>query len=319
MTDDTSYAVVVGSEYRRKATFASIGQLMYHDQRAEWHAISFFESDARFGADTTVKYLIVLDKRVQSGESCLSLNSNFLTQSKTMMRQVSTLYQPPAHGDEMNKLARPAPPVSMFSRTSPKGVEEFGLAMDEVRLDNFHDDMLPAPEELKTLGLAPPTPLSRKRWFRWMCAGLVCATLACIILIASRSTNKVGNELTIENSTQSGVPEISSRIYDTIDFLLKSVDHDHLTNSLSPEFLAARWIADEDGLAMPFSPTFLERYALATLWFSTEGDNWWNNDLFMTDAHHCEWYSTFQTVDKTVFVGVRCNKEQEVTGLVLRK
>ncbi|KAI2513577.1 hypothetical protein MHU86_717 [Fragilaria crotonensis] len=206
----------------------------------------------------------------------------------------------------------------MFARSSPKGVEEFGHAMDDIRLDNFHDDMLPSPEELKTLGLAPPTTLSRKRWFRLMCAGLVCATVACVLLIASRSMKKHGNEVNAENSSQSGDPKISSRIYDTIDFLLKSVDHDHLTNSLSPEFLAARWIADKDGLAMPFSPSFLERYALATLWFATDGDNWWNNDLFMTDAHHCEWYSIFETVDKTDFVGVRCNEDHEVTSLVLQ-
>lgn len=241
------------------------------------------------------------------------------------MRQVSTLFEPPAlpvEDNEWNKLIITAPPASMFSRSSPKAVEDFGLTMAEIRLDSFHDDMLPTPEELKTLGLVPPTPWSRKRWFRLMCAGVLCAILAGVLLIVVRAAadNKGGNDDPIaENSLQADVPQITTRIHSAIDFLLKSVNHNQLTNSSSPEFRAARWMADEDRLRLPFTSSFLERYALASLWFATQGDKRWRNDLFMTEKHHCEWYLRLQAVDKTEFFGVRCNDRNEVINLVLRK
>ena len=238
------------------------------------------------------------------------------------MRQVSNLFKAPALlvDTALDKLTTPAPPASMFSSTSPRAVDDIDLAMSEIRLDSFHDDMLPAPEELKTSGLVPPTPLWHKRWFRLACAGLFCVMLASVLLVVARAANnRGGNDPIAENASQEGVTQITTRTNGVIDFLLKSVDHNQLTNSSSPEYRAAQWVADQDGLHMPFSPSFLERYALAALWFATEGENWWRDSPFMTEKHHCKWSMSLPTVDKTVFVGVRCNEKDEVTSLVLRK
>lgn len=50
------------------------------------------------------------------------------------------------------------------------------------------------------------------------------------------------------------------------------------------------------------SPTILQRYSLSTLYFSTDGSRWTNNDGWLDSTNECSWF------------GVECNSE----GLVIR-
>lgn len=228
------------------------------------------------------------------------------------MRKISDLMGLPVQSRETDKLKRPVPPDFMFNRTSPKAVDDFDHTMDDIRLDNFHDDLLPSPEELKVLGQAASTPLVQRKCIRRTC--FVLFFVSFIIALTLVLTSKT------EGDNSSVSYSYPSRLPDTIYFLLESVNHNRLTNTSSPEFLAARWIADEDGFRAPFGPSLLERYALAVIWFATEGDGWQYKLNFLEEIHHCQWHSTFQRGDKSVFdMGVQCNENDEVTGLILRK
>jgi hypothetical protein len=226
------------------------------------------------------------------------------------MRKISNLVGLSEPSRETNRLTRPVPPEFMFNRISPKAVDDFDNAMDDIRLDNFHDDLLPSPEELKVLGQVAITPLVQRKWFRRTCVGLVSVSLMIALTFVLLSKNG-GNNSSVSFSYPSRLPE-------TISFLLESVNHNRLTNTSSPEFRAARWIADEDVFRTPFGSSFLERYALAVIWFATEGDAWRSTLNFLNDLHHCQWHSTFRRGDKSAFeMGVHCNENDEVTGLIL--
>ena len=238
------------------------------------------------------------------------------------MKNVSTLFGPLETSPEMSRLTSPGPPAYMFPRTSPATIHDFELGMDDIRLDNHHDDLFPNPEELKTHGLVPSTPLVRKRWFRRTGAGLACLAVMAVlaIVVTSKNGGSASNDATVSSVQPEDYNMVDSRLQDTIAFLLDFVDHPHLTNTSSPQFLAARWMADVDGLRAPLDRGFLERYALVALWFATQGDQWRHNLSFLTEAHQCEWHSTFQRNDKSVFeMGVQCNERAEVKSLVLRK
>jgi hypothetical protein len=75
-----------------------------------------------------------------------------------------------------------------------------------------------------------------------------------------------------------------------------------LTNTQSPQYLAALWMAEEDehhataNLTYPLDQSsldllqFRQRYALTTFYFATNGDEWDNNCSFLTPSLHvCEW------------------------------
>lgn len=95
-----------------------------------------------------------------------------------------------------------------------------------------------------------------------------------------------------------------------------------LANATSPQFFAAQWMAHGDGLSLPIPAirrnqndendsasssndstkdsidhiTFVERYAMATLYFATDGDNWSNDLNFLSPTHICTWYQDFEVI-----------------------
>jgi hypothetical protein len=249
-----------------------------------------------------------------------------------MKKQISSLFGSPYKDvplREFNRLTRPtAPPSFMFPKTSPKSVDDFELGMEDIRLDLFHDDHLPSPEEVETYGLTPPTPLVRRRWFRWTCVGAILfLSILLVIVVVSMAPKKNKHTDDADKSNDSvEEPEdfllVDSRLHDTISFLLDDVNHKDLTNTSSPQFLAAQWMAEVDGLRAPLvqESGFMERYALVVLWFAILGEEWQHSLGFLTGVHHCEWHSTFQRGDMSVFeMGVQCDERANVKSIILRK
>lgn len=255
-----------------------------------------------------------------------------------MKKQISTLFGSPSspykaaptyHQEEISRLTRApkAPPSFMFPRTSPKSIDDFELGMEDIRLDQFLDDELPSPDEVKAYGLTPRTPLTKRRWFRRACIGglLSISFILLVVVFVSRKPSQHDASVSTNDNTSQLSEDlilVDSRLHDTISFLLDDVDHKDLTNTSSPQFLAARWMADVDGLRAPLTQDsgFKERYALVVLWFATWGADWSNSLDFLTEAHHCEWRSTFQRSDMQVYeMGVECNELAEVQSLILRK
>ena len=86
--------------------------------------------------------------------------------------------------------------------------------------------------------------------------------------------------------------------------------YDALLDATSPQFLALDWIGNRDGYQIdPSDPLLIQRYALAVLYFSTNGLKWKKPLNWLTDVHECEWKGDG---------GVRkCNEMGEVTDLSL--
>jgi hypothetical protein len=99
----------------------------------------------------------------------------------------------------------------------------------------------------------------------------------------------------------------------------------------SPQYRAAEWISDQDELRMAIPEGskskfgFIERYALATFFLSTTGDEWTFNLGFLSGNPTCSWNRKIvspgaDSFDIDVFhVGATCNEAGQVTSLSLRK
>jgi len=261
------------------------------------------------------------------------------------MQQLSGIFSSPPSNrkreqnpQEMSKLTRSAPPACMFSPSkngSPTSVVQrdfLQLGMHEVRLDNFQDDFLPSPEELKIYHVRKQMPTitdKNKRLLRnlfiWFLFLTIFMSLLAVFLYghSAAEDEAAAPTNTIEEGWREplGFMPIDSRLKETIKLLLDDVDHKVLTDSKSPQFQAAQWMADIDMHKVPLdvAPFFKQRYALVLLWFATAGEDWHRSVNFLTDVHECEWKVPYQRLDRSVFdMGVQCNSLKEVTGLVLQ-
>ena len=89
------------------------------------------------------------------------------------------------------------------------------------------------------------------------------------------------------------------------------------SNETSPQFLAATWV-EESGMSDMSDARIINRFALATFYFATNGDGWTkcgresnhcSSDIeWLTAENECEWY------------GVECNDDDsEITKIFFRK
>jgi Leucine-rich repeat (LRR) protein len=63
-------------------------------------------------------------------------------------------------------------------------------------------------------------------------------------------------------------------------------------NPLSPQYLAFEWLSNNGNLNFFSDEKNMQRFVLATFYFSTNGDDWTNKDLWLTDEDECNWYSS---------------------------
>lgn len=122
-----------------------------------------------------------------------------------------------------------------------------------------------------------------------------------------------------------------SRMNDVVNFLSDNfADRTALEENDSPQKKAAKWIADQDPLNMPMPASngyedaykFVQRYALAVLYFAWGGDEEWVFDYnFLSKKDECDWNTDYKTSDsdQTFQLGVRCNDDKEVDYLFMRK
>jgi hypothetical protein len=69
---------------------------------------------------------------------------------------------------------------------------------------------------------------------------------------------------------------------------LKSISPDGgvaLSDMNTPQFRAATWLAGNTDLVNMSNRTKIQRYALATLYYSTGGDQWFTNYKWLTDSN----------------------------------
>lgn len=98
-----------------------------------------------------------------------------------------------------------------------------------------------------------------------------------------------------KNSTQVPTifqPENSVELYR----LLANASLDNgsaIKSSGSPQSLAFQWLASSPDLLISFSgPRIIQRYALATIYFSTDGPRWSDSIGWLSEANECSWFTT---------------------------
>jgi hypothetical protein len=98
-----------------------------------------------------------------------------------------------------------------------------------------------------------------------------------------------------------------------IDFLsnASSDSGEALRNSSTPQYEPLKWLANDSNLANYTEQEKIQRYALATLYYSTKGGRWTHSDFWLSSADVCDkWY---QSDDMTI----NCTSAGEVSNLSL--
>jgi len=77
----------------------------------------------------------------------------------------------------------------------------------------------------------------------------------------------------------------------------------------TPEERAVHWLIQEDPLQLSVETEedrarLTQRYALATLYFSTSGNEWRNNSDWLSDEDECTWYGLYCHTNTTTILGV---------------
>ena len=89
--------------------------------------------------------------------------------------------------------------------------------------------------------------------------------------------------------------------------LVEGISPEAVSNSASPQGQALQWITNEDPASIdPCTyPTVEQRFALATLYFATEGDSWLGSEYWLSEEPECAW------------LGISCDDDEKVEAIVL--
>ncbi|GKY97954.1 hypothetical protein MPSEU_000753400 [Mayamaea pseudoterrestris] len=63
-----------------------------------------------------------------------------------------------------------------------------------------------------------------------------------------------------------------------------------LRNESSPQYEAYRWLSGNDNVNTYSEDRLLQRYSLATLYYSTDGPNWTQVDSWLSNSNECSWF-----------------------------
>ena len=137
----------------------------------------------------------------------------------------------------------------------------------------------------------------------WMLAvGLV---LAVVLLFSSAENDPKPAPSSTQTATPTASPTISlapTSFSDRFFNLLSTFTPENiLQDSSAPQFQAFQWVigneSEESSVGRTDEVT-LERYALATLFFATDGFQWSSNNTFLLEESHCDWDGVDCTADK---------------------
>ena len=72
---------------------------------------------------------------------------------------------------------------------------------------------------------------------------------------------------------------------------------DSFLDSSSPQYAAFEWLISPVNNEVLSNRRLLQRYALATLYYSTRGDDWTSSSQWLSDVHECSWYTSAAEFD----------------------
>jgi hypothetical protein len=140
---------------------------------------------------------------------------------------------------------------------------------------------------------------------------IFCVLLAAVIipvalLVPGSGQDEIRNTTDSPTSAPSAPPTSSTfaELLETLQALYPTDDlfNEAFSDSATPQFKAANWAASVANLGMAGSdPRMISRYALATFYYSTNGDNWArcgqdstncaDEEEWLTGENECTWLS----------------------------
>ncbi|KAI2491139.1 hypothetical protein MHU86_23425 [Fragilaria crotonensis] len=181
----------------------------------------------------------------------------------------------------------------------------------------------------------PPTATDKRRF--WCCVGftaslVVIAMVVAIVLVTTRnkgSASAAANNADIEyptvgepssaptialrSSRPTPLPSLSPQAIIKDELLRVAFDGgEALRNSQSSQTRAFKWLISNKGIESFSAYVTLQLYALATLYYTTEGDNWTDSVNWLSDAPVCDWNSSQP-------VPTRCPKDVNILTAISLK
>jgi len=91
--------------------------------------------------------------------------------------------------------------------------------------------------------------------------------------------------------------------------LIQAVSPGATTDPASPQGMALQWISfDDPAQVNPCTyATVQQRFALATLYFATDGENWSGSEYWLSGEPECSW------------LGIACDDDDQVESIALCK
>ena len=132
-------------------------------------------------------------------------------------------------------------------------------------------------------------------------AGITVTVLATKGVFDGKSANDSGNIAGITNRGQN----MNSTTTNTTEALLLELPDYTITaineNTDSPPFLAYQWLQNDPSFGNYTRERAIQRFALATLYYSTNGDDWFLNTSWLSyEDHECGWHSMLSGRDDDV-------------------
>jgi hypothetical protein len=117
-------------------------------------------------------------------------------------------------------------------------------------------------------------------------------------------------------------PEDPISDYDFLVNLLSPVSGEELLlDESSPQYQALDWLAFEGNATYAIqnvtTSILLERYIMAVLYFTTDGQNWNSDYNFLSNFSTCEWPSPIEENERETTPGVRCDVEGNIVKIFL--
>jgi len=84
----------------------------------------------------------------------------------------------------------------------------------------------------------------------------------------------------------------------------------------SAQAKALAWIISEDGLFLcPDSPNIIQRYAVATIAYATDYENWNDSGNILSSENECEWEGSVVDSEGNKAFNIICNRQDVVTNI----
>jgi hypothetical protein len=132
-----------------------------------------------------------------------------------------------------------------------------------------------------------------RRKHRWTVGGCVVLALAILGIVLGVTLGRESPPSPTPG-TVAPTPSPTSESFASLKALIESVSFDGgaaLSDSLSPQYKALTWLDSTQNIEDYPEWKTIQRYVLAVVYYSTDGESWTQSDGWLTDEDECNWYT----------------------------